>query len=259
MKFKDLKWLTIWIFIITSMYHFFIARTVEPRAYLGLLMIIPLLIFLIQQIVICKKIEMQQFAIKKPKIAPLLLSIALPIVLGLFVHTYFFLTNQGTFLFAEHKELLILLVLGLTITTISALIEEIIWRGYYHNRLRKIYSFHKTAFIIALIWSLWHFPIALLYKGYTNLIIGIISYLVILFFTSYLLSYLREWSGSIIPATFFHGLMNVFYFTDGVQIPLSLHTIELTKCIILSLFFIVIYIWKRFLNYSCILENLKMD
>lgn len=144
-------------------------------------MIIPLLIFLIQQIVICNKIEMQQFAIKKPKIAPLLLSIVLPIVLGLFVHTYFFLTNQGTFLLAEPKELLILLVLGLTITTISALIEEIIWRGYYHNRLRKIYSFHKTAFIIALIWSLWHFPIALLYKGYTNLIIGIISYLVILF------------------------------------------------------------------------------
>lgn len=242
MNFKDLKWLTIWIFIITSLYHFFIACTEEPRAYLGLLMIIPLLMFLIQHIIICEKIEIQQFAIKKPKMAPLLLSIVLPIVLGLFVHTYFFLTNQGTFLFENHKELLILLALGLTIATISALIEEIIWRGYYHNRLRKIYSFHKTAFIIALIWSLWHFPIALLYKGYTNLVLGIISYLVILFFTSYLLSYLREWSGSIIPATFFHGLMNVFYFDDGVQIHLSLHTIELTKSIILSLFFIVIYI-----------------
>lgn len=242
MNIKDLKWLTIWIFIATSMYHFFIARTEEPRAYLGILMIIPLLIFLIQHIVICKKIDIQQFAIKKPKNAPLLLSIVLPITLGLFVHTYFYLTNQGTFLFDKSKELLILLALGLTITTISALLEEIIWRGYYHNRLRKVYSFHKTAFIIALIWSLWHLPIALLYKGYTNLIIGIISYLVILFFTSYLLSYLRERSGSIIPATLFHGLMNVFYFGDGIQIHLSLHTIELTKCIILSFFFVAIYI-----------------
>lgn len=242
MNFKDLKWLTIWIYIITSMYHYFIARTEEPRAYLGLSMIIPLLIFLILHIVQCKKIEIQHFAFKKPKSAPLLLSIVLPIVLGFFVHTYLFLTNQGTFLFVEPKELLILLALGLTITTISALLEEIIWRGYYHNRLREIYSFHKTAFIIASIWSFWHFPIALLYKGYTNLIIGIISYLVILFFTSYLLSYLRERSGSIIPATFFHGLMNVFYFDDGVQIHLSLHTIELTKCIILSLFFVAIYI-----------------
>ena len=242
MNFKDLKWLTIWIFITTLMYHFFVARTEEPRSYLGLLMIIPLLTFLIQHIVIYKKIDIQQFAIKKPKNVSLLLSIVLPIALGLFVHTYFFLTNQGTFLFKEPNELLILLALGLTITTISALFEEIIWRGYYHNRLRKIYSFHKTAFIIALIWSIWHFPIALLYKDYTNLIIGIISYLVILFFTSYLLSYLRERSDSIIPATFFHGLMNVFYFGDGVQIHLSLHMIELTKCIIFSIFFVVIYI-----------------
>ena len=242
MNFKDLKWLTIWIFIATLMYHFFIAHTEEPRSYLGLLMIIPLLIFLIQHIVTYKKIDIKQFSFKKPKNAPLLLSIVLPITLGLFVHTYFFLTNQGTFLFEEPNELLILLALGLTITTISALFEEIIWRGYYHNRLRKVYSFHKAAFIIALIWSTWHLPIALLYKEYTSLIIGIISYLVILFFTSYLLSYLREQSESIIPATFFHGLMNIFYFVDGIQMHLSLHMLELTKSIILIIFFFVFYI-----------------
>ena len=228
--------------MITWMYHFVIACTEEPRAYLGFLMIIPLLTFLKQHMVITKKIDFQQFTIKKPKNAPLLLSIVLPIVLGLSVHTYFFLTNQGTFLFEERNELLILFAVGLSIATISALLEEIIWRGYYHNRLRTIYSFHKTACIVALIWSIWHLPIALFYKGYTNLLIGIISYLVILFFTSYLLSYLRERSGSVIPTTFFHGLMNVFYFNDGVQIHLSLHTAELTKCIILSLFFVAFYI-----------------
>ena len=211
MNFKDLKWLTIWIFIITWMYHFLIAHTVEPRAYLGLLMIIPLLTFLIQHIVISKKIDIQQFAIKKPKNAPLLLSIVLPIVLGLSVHTYFYLTHQGTFLFEERNELLILLAVGLSIATVSALLEEIIWRGYFHSRLRTIYSFHKTASMTALIWNIWHLPIALFYKGYTKFLIGIISYLVILFFTSYILSYLRERSGSVIPATFFHGLMDVFY------------------------------------------------
>lgn len=59
-------------------------------------------------------------------------------------------------------------MIGLTIATISALVEEIVWRGYYHVQLRKSYSIHHTATIGACIWSVWHLPIAIFYKGYID-------------------------------------------------------------------------------------------
>ncbi len=200
-------------------------------------MAIPLLTFIIQHIASRKKINVHQFSLKKSKMAPLFLSILLPILLGLIVHTYLFTTNVGSFLFIERNQLFFFLGIGLTVAAFSAGIEEIIWRGYYQTRLRMSYSIHKTAIIIAFIWSIWHLPIAYFYKGYTNLVIGTVSYFIILFITSCVLSYLREWSGSVIPGSLFHGFMNVFYFHDGIQIEMPLHMTELVKCICLLLFF----------------------
>lgn len=244
---KDLKLLTIFIFTFTLMYHIFMALTEQP--YLGLLMIIPLLTFIIQHIASKQKITLQQFSLKKAKILPLLLSIILPVLFGLIVHIYFFSTNKGNFLFEEHHQFIFLFGIGLTVAAFSAGLEEIIWRGYYQTRLRMSYSFHKTAIIIALIWSIWHLPIAYFYKGYTNLLIGTVSYFMILFITSYVLSYLREWSGSVIPAALFHGLMNVFYFHDGIQIEMPLHMTELVKCSCLLLFFAAGMIILRVSNF----------
>lgn len=235
MNFKDLKLLTVFIFTLTLIYHFIMVRIDQP--YLGLIMVIPLLTFTIQHIASREKINVHQFQLKKSKMAPLLLSIVLPVLLGLIVHTYLFTTNLGSFLFVERNQLFFFLGIGLTVVAFSAGIEEIIWRGYYQTRLRMSYSIHKTAIIIAFIWSIWHLPIAYFYKGYTNLVIGTVSYFIILFITSCVLSYLREWSGSVIPAALFHGLMNVFYFHDGIQIEIPLHMTELVKCICLLLFF----------------------
>ncbi|MEK3765407.1 CPBP family intramembrane glutamic endopeptidase [Solibacillus sp. FSL K6-4121] len=244
---KDLKLLTVFIFTLTLIYHFIMVRTEHP--YLGLIMVIPLLTFTIQHIASRKKIKVQQFSLKKSKIAPLFLSILLPILLGLIVHTYLFTTNVGSFLFIERNQLFFFLGIGLTVAAFSAGLEEIIWRGYYQTKLRMSYSFHKTAIIIAFIWSIWHLPIAYFYKGYTNLLIGTVSYFIILFITSYVLSYLREWSGSVIPAALFHGLMNVFYFHDGIQIEMPLHMTELVKCVYLLLFFVASIIILRATNF----------
>lgn len=230
---KDLKILTFLIFTFTMLYFYVLALL--EQLYLGFIMIIPLITLLIYHYATRKKIKLKQFIIKKPKMAPLLLSIIIPIVLGLLVHLFFFTINQGHFLFENPIKLLFLVLIGLTASTGSALLEEIVWRGFYHNSLRKIYTFKKTAIIVAVIWSIWHLPIALFYKEYTNLFIGTLSYLLILFFTSCLLSYLREWSDSVLPAAFFHGLMNVFYFSDGIHILLSKHMTDLIKFLIFSL------------------------
>lgn len=230
---KDLKMLTFLIYTFTM--FFFYVLIVLQQSYLGFMMAIPLLTLIIYHFATGKKISMKQFFIKKPKMAPLLLSIVFPIKLGLLVHIYFYSTNQGHFLFEKPTELPFLLLIGLTISTGSALLEEIIWRGYYYDILRSVYTFKKAAIIVAFIWSIWHLPISLFYKDYTNLFIGTLSYLLILFFSSCILSYLREWSGSVLPAAFFHGLINVFYFSDGIHIDLPKHMTDLIKLFIFSL------------------------
>ena len=152
MNFKDLKLLTVFIFTLTLIYHFIMVRIDQP--YLGLIMVIPLLTFTIQHIASREKINVHQFSLKKSKMAPLFLSILLPILLGLIVHTYLFTTNVGSFLFIERNQLFFFLGIGLTVAAFSAGIEEIIWRGYYQTRLRMSYSIHKTAIIIAFIWRI---------------------------------------------------------------------------------------------------------
>jgi len=230
---KDLKILTLLIFTITMIYFYVLALL--QQSYLGFIMIIPILTLLIYYYATRKKIKLKQFFIKKPKIVPLLLSIIFPIMLGLLVHLFLYSTNQGHFLFEKPFKLIFLFLIGITVSAGSALLEEIVWRGFYHDSLRKVYTLKKTAIIVAVIWSIWHLPIALFYKDYTQLFIGTLSYLIILFFTSCLLTYLREWSGSVVPAAFFHGLMNVFYFSDGIHIHLSKHMTDLIKLLIFSL------------------------
>ncbi|WP_274310144.1 CPBP family intramembrane glutamic endopeptidase [Solibacillus daqui] len=235
---KEVKWLVIIIFFFSLIFHITMAQMNNPN--LGLLMAIPLFSYLLIHIILFKKPIKQDLALQLPRKKDLLLSIFTPILLGLLINGVFYYSKKGIFLFEQVSELLPLLLIGLTIATFSALLEEIIWRGYLHSQLRKIYSFHKTACITALIWSFWHVPIALFYKSYTNIAIGTFSYLAILFIVSYILSYLREQSRSVIPAAIFHGLMNVLYFGDGIEMQLPLQTIEVTKLILLCVFFFIL-------------------
>ena len=233
----EVKILIITIFFISTLYHIAMAQMNVPN--LGLLMAIPFISYVLIHCLCFKKPNIHDLALLLPKIKYLLLSIITPIILGLTFHSVFYFSNKGIFLFERLSEIIPLILIGLTIATLSALLEEIIWRGYLHSQLREGFFFHKTACITAFIWSIWHLPIALFYKAYTNNAIGTLSYLAILFIVSYILSYLREQSGSVIPVAFFHGLMNVFYFGDGIQMQLHLHTIEVTKLILLFLFFFI--------------------
>ncbi len=127
------------------------------------------------------------------------------------------------------------MLVGLTIGSLSALLEEIIWRGYFHYYLRKKYSFMQTAIIIALLWSSWHLPIAIFYKNYEFQLLGILSYLSLLFILSIILTYTREYGGSVISPAILHGMFNVFYLTDVVQNKWDASLIELIKFTLLAI------------------------
>ena len=76
---------------------------------------------------------------------------------------FYFYIYDIKFLYHHWNEVGFLLLVGLTVGSLSALLEEIIWRGIFITIYEK-YTFIQTAIIIASIWSSWHLPIAIFYK-----------------------------------------------------------------------------------------------
>ncbi|KXY08929.1 CAAX protease [Bacillus cereus] len=197
-------------------------------------MVVPLLAVILFQTLYKKQKIVHTFRISRPKIKTLIFSILLPLLLGLCLHFYFY-NDDIKFLYHHWNGLGFLLLVSLTIGSLSALLEEIIWRGNFHYYLRKKYSFMQTAIIIALLWSSWHLPIAIFYKNYEFQLVGILSYLSLLFILSIILTYTREYDGSVISPAILHGMLNVFYLTDVVQNKWDASLIELIKFTLLAI------------------------
>lgn len=226
-------------------FHFFLISFENGRDFLGFTMIIPLLaVFLVQKMWGRLPI-FHTFSLTKPSSKWVFISIIVPIVMGIGLHTYFYVTHGDFFLITKPLPFIALLLIGLTISAFSALVEEVIWRGNYYYYLRQRFSFWPTALFIGVIWSLWHLPIALLYKSYTTPVLSFPVYLFILFALSLVLSIIREVAQSIIPVALLHGMMNVFYLSDGQQMSVTTDFQEWLKCIGIVLLFIVCILLLR--------------
>lgn len=204
-------------------------------------MVVPLLAVISYQTLYKKQKIVHTLGISLPKIKALIFSILFPLLLGLCLHFYFYIYDIK-FLYHHWNELGFLLLVGLTVGSLSALLEEIIWRGNFHYYLRKKYSFVQTAIIIASLWSSWHLPIAIFYKNYEFQLVGILSYLSLLFILSIILTYTREYGGSVISPAILHGMFNVFYLTDVIQNKWDASLIELIKFIILAIILGMMYL-----------------
>lgn len=242
---------TLCIYILTTIVHLFLLTLSNGRSLIGLTMIIPLLsVFLMQKIGASLPI-VYSFAFKKPKWNWLLASIVMPILMGGSIHYYFLYTNRGTFLVTNIADLFPLLIIGLTISTFSALLEEIVWRGNFHFYLRQYYGLWQTACITGAIWSLWHLPIALFYKSYNMPLLGLIIYLLLLYGISLILSLFREYGQSIMPVAILHGMLNVFFLSDGYQMSVSLDVQEGVKGAIILLLFVCFFLSRHiFVTYT---------
>lgn len=207
-------------------------------------MVVPLLAVILYQKLYKKQKIVHTFGFSRPKIKTLLFSILFPLFLGLCLHFYFYIYNIK-FLYNHWNELRFLLLIGLTIGSLSALLEEIIWRGNFHYHLRKKYSLTQTAIITASLWSFWHLPVSIFYKNYELWFVGILSYLSLLFILSIILTYTREYSRSVITPAILHGMFNVFYLTNGVETTYDISLMELIKFILLVIVFGMMYIIHR--------------
>ncbi|MGE6363770.1 CPBP family intramembrane glutamic endopeptidase [Bacillus paramycoides] len=235
---------TLYIYFLTSLVYIVLLNIENSRNYLGFTMVVPLLAVILYQKLYKKQKIVHTFGISRPTLKSLIFSILFPLLLGLCLHFYFYIYNIK-FLFNHCNELGSLLLIGLTIAALSALLEEIIWRGNFHYHLRKKYSLTQTAIITASLWSLWHLPVSIFYKNYEFWFVGILSYLSLLFILSIILTYTREYSRSVITPAILHGMFNVFYLTDGVETKWDISLIELIKFILLAIVFGMMYFIHR--------------
>ncbi len=155
----------------------------------------------------------------------------LPLIYALPVYAFTWLTGLGGFpnpariavLMKEYATsnldatLAIFVLLGLTQgmveNLISALGEEIGWRGLLVPELAKVTSFTRTALISGMIWAVWHMPAIFLAdlndagtpNGYAGTFFAIMAIAV-----SFPFAWLRLKSGSLWPAALLHASHNLF-------------------------------------------------
>lgn len=105
------------------------------------------------------------------------------------------------------------MTLDMVFPLLSALGEEIGWRGLFVPELAKITSFNKTALISGIVWAVWHMPgifLADLNDSGTPNVYAAAMFAVLVIAISFPLAWLTLRSGSLWPAVLLHAIHNQF-------------------------------------------------
>jgi len=106
-----------------------------------------------------------------------------------------------------------LATLGVFSSCISALGEELGWRGFLVPQLAKIVPFNRVALISGVIWALWHYPIILFstaYRGAGPLWYTVACFTIMVVSMSFLFAWMRLKSGSVWTGMLLHASHNLF-------------------------------------------------
>jgi membrane protease YdiL (CAAX protease family) len=226
----------IWVFLLltfalSSIFYYLIISSGSVQSYSLGLMWCPGVAALITQLVFER--SLRGLGWKPGKFKYLLASYAVPLAYALVVYAIVWLTGLGTFnpeqlvnqVAAQYHiqvqspvafvivYAVIIATFGLVTGALSALGEEIGWRGILVPELSKKYSFTITALISGGIWALWHYPV-ILFANYNNssapVWFGLICFTVMVIGISFAFAWLRLKSGSLWTAVILHAAHNVF-------------------------------------------------
>lgn len=108
--------------------------------------------------------------------------------------------------------ILVLATFGWLSYGLTALGEEIGWRGLLVPELIKILPFWKTALISGVVWSVWHYPAILFsdYNGGTPAWYSLLCFSATLIGISFPLAWLRLKSRTVWTSVIFHSSHNLF-------------------------------------------------
>lgn len=153
---------------------------------------------------------------RKCKLRYILLGCLLPLAYLLIPYLVYWLIYPENF--AYHgvsvwiilKDLLPVLVLGTFISILSALGEEIGWRGFMVPALYERLGLNKTLLISSLFWCCWHLPLLIAggYMSGTPLWYQLPAFVLCIFPVGVMAGLLTLRSGSVWPAAFLHAAHN---------------------------------------------------
>lgn len=156
----------------------------------------------------------------------------LPILYALPVYGFVWVSGAGKLdLSAVPSPLqgLFLITGGVLISCLSAMGEEVGWRGLLLPHLAKLTGFTRATLLTGAIWVLWHSPIILMVDYNSRglpLWYSWLCFTVMLLGLSFAFSWLRLKSGSFYPAVLLHATHNLFI--QGLFDPITIDT-GLTK------------------------------
>jgi uncharacterized protein len=142
----------------------------------------------------------------------------------------FLLSPELTLLGGETLIILIILVLAPTF-------EELSWRGYGVDSLKRGRTIFRTTLLFAILWILWHIPLYFINGYYQNELLHIsYIYAANFIFQNFIAAFLMNWlyyknNRSISAIIVFHVMLNLF--------SVLLQTEQFTKCIITIILAIV--------------------
>jgi uncharacterized protein len=134
-----------------------------------------------------------------------LISILIPLTMAIIINKISIILFKTNFF--SQKAFVLNIVIGLSIASISALLEELAWRGFLFNELKSLGMF-KSSLFIGIIWALWHTPVTIWYKYPNSPFEGAIINFVQMFVLSIIITYIRDKSGSIFASSIMHGMFN---------------------------------------------------
>jgi membrane protease YdiL (CAAX protease family) len=147
------------------------------------------------------------------KIVYLLLGVVMPFLYCLIEYGLVWLTGRGKFNGQFPPNIVVFLVTMLFDGTLSAVLEEVGWRGFLVPKMIKLTSFTKTSIITGLVLAIWHYPLIIysnVRPGNTPLLYNLAGFTIFCVGLSFAAAWLRLKSGSVWTAALLHGSHNVF-------------------------------------------------
>jgi membrane protease YdiL (CAAX protease family) len=177
----------------------------------GLLMLAPGLAAIITYLVFER--SLRPVGWKLNKIQYLLLGLVIPVVYCSIAYGIVWVTGRGSYNGQFPPNFVPFLGTMLFNGTLSAVLEEIGWRGLLVPKMMELTSFTKTGLITGLIWAAWHYPLIIYSNvrlGNTPLEYSLVCFTILAVGVSFATAWLRMKSGSVWSAALLHGSHNVF-------------------------------------------------
>lgn len=203
-------------------------ETATQAGISSLLMMMPF----IAAVIVSVKYYKKQGALGFKKCRPnfILLSLLFPLIYLLPSYGLYWLVNKGAYNpsftalieaaaaysgreLSGNIAIIISLAVMIPGSILTALGEEVGWRGFMYPVMQRLWGFKKAIVASGIIWALWHLPIiiaGLYYSPEANLLFVIPLFLVEIFAITVIITWLRMKSKSVWPAILFHAAHNYF-------------------------------------------------